>query len=148
MKKEDIIEIILTYYRDQLTNINRSDYSHSQEKLHPGTAGNDESSFLKKWRCIVSSGGGLSTGCGCVPHGSFRCVPPLDTTPLASGGCPPGFNRLWRGWVYRPAPEAPEKGNANEIRGFFGTACRVGLRLCDRNNPKNGLVPHSYAGGA
>ena len=28
--------------RDLFTNINRSDYSHSLEKLHPGTAGNDE----------------------------------------------------------------------------------------------------------
>ena len=27
---------------------------------------------------------------------------------LASGGGrPPGFNSLWRGWVYRPMPEAP-----------------------------------------
>ena len=23
------------------------------------------------------------------------------------GAVPPGFNPLWRGWVYRPAPEAP-----------------------------------------
>ena len=32
-------------YRDLLTNINRSDYSHSQEKLHPGKAGNDVAFF-------------------------------------------------------------------------------------------------------
>ena len=32
-------------YCDQLTNINRSDYSHSLKKLYPGTAGNDEASF-------------------------------------------------------------------------------------------------------
>ena len=26
------------------------------------------------------------------------------------GAVPPGFNPLRRGWVYRPAPEAPRKG--------------------------------------
>ena len=31
--------------RDLLTNINRSDYSHSLEKLHPGTVGNDDVFF-------------------------------------------------------------------------------------------------------
>ena len=31
--------------RDLLRNINRSDYSHSLEKLHPGAAGNDEALF-------------------------------------------------------------------------------------------------------
>ena len=40
-------------------------------------------------RCIVSSGRTLWTGCGCVLHGSFGCVPPLGTTPLASGSRPP-----------------------------------------------------------
>ena len=128
------------------------------------------------------------------------------------GAVPPGFNPLRRGWVYRPAPEAPrkggmptgseeflelpvvlgfgpatgltiktalchirtlvgrrinhrlvlcvwvefitrrlrrpEKGNADGVRGIFGTACRVGLRPCDRTHLKNGLVPHSYAGEA
>ena len=28
---------------------------------------------------LVSCGGALSTGCGCVLHGSVGCVPPLDT---------------------------------------------------------------------
>ena len=40
-------------------------------------------------RSFVSCGGALSTGCGCVLHGSVGCVPPLDTSPLASGGLPP-----------------------------------------------------------
>ena len=31
--------------RDLLTNINKSDYSFAQEKLHPGTAKNDEALF-------------------------------------------------------------------------------------------------------
>ena len=39
-------------------------------------------------RSLVSCGGALSTGCGCVLHGSVGCVPPLDTSPLASGGLP------------------------------------------------------------
>ena len=64
------------------------------------------------------------------------------------GAVPPGFNPLRRGWVYRPAPEAPEKRNADGVRGIFWTACRVGLRPCDRTHLKNGFVPHSYAGGA
>ena len=42
----------------------------------------------------------------------------------------------------------PEKGNADVFRGIFGTACRVGLRPCDRTHLKIGFVPHSYAGGA
>ncbi len=42
----------------------------------------------------------------------------------------------------------PEKGNADGVRGIFGTASRVGLRPCDRTHLKNDLVPHSYAGGA
>ena len=41
------------------------------------------------WSSFVSCGGALSTGCGCVLHGSVGCVPPLDTSPLASGGLPP-----------------------------------------------------------
>ena len=42
----------------------------------------------------------------------------------------------------------PEKGNADGVRGIFGTACHVGLWPCDRTHLKNGLVPHSYAGRA
>ena len=42
----------------------------------------------------------------------------------------------------------PKKENADGARGIFGSACRVGLRPCDRNHLKNGLVPYSYAGGA
>ena len=42
----------------------------------------------------------------------------------------------------------PEKGNTDGARGIFGTACHVGFRPSDRTHLKNGLVPHSYAGGA
>ena len=41
----------------------------------------------------------------------------------------------------------PEKGNADGVRGIFGTAYRVGLRACDRTHLKNGLVPYLYVGG-
>ena len=34
----------------------------------------------------------------------------------------------------------PEKGNADGVRGIFGTACRVGLQPCDRTNLKNVFV--------
>ena len=87
----------------------------------------------------MSSGGTLSTGCGCFLHGPFGCVPPLDTTPLVSGDRPQGFNPLRRGWVYRPAPEAPQKGDADEAQGIFGTACRVGLQPCHWTYPKTAL---------
>ena len=40
-------------------------------------------------RYFVSCGGALLTGCDYVLHSSFGCVPPLDTSPLASGGRPP-----------------------------------------------------------
>ena len=46
------------------------------------------------WRCcFVSCGGALSTDCGCELHSLFGCVPPLDTSPLASSeglGLSPG----------------------------------------------------------
>ena len=42
----------------------------------------------------------------------------------------------------------PEKGNADGVRGIFGTAYHVGLRPCDRTHLKKGLVPYSHAGGA
>ena len=42
----------------------------------------------------------------------------------------------------------PEKGNADGVRGIFGTACHVGLWPSDRTHLKNGLVPHLYAGRA
>ena len=37
----------------------------------------------------------------------------------------PGFNPLRRGWVYRPAPEAPLLGDADGVRSIFGNAGRV-----------------------
>ena len=36
---------IIKSYRDLPTNINRLDYLFALEKLHPGTAGNDEALF-------------------------------------------------------------------------------------------------------
>ena len=97
---------------------------------------------------LCSCGGALSTGCGCVPHSSFGCVPPLDTSPLASGGRPQALTLFGEvGFIARRL-RRPEKGNADGVRGIFGTACRVELRPCDRTHLKNGFVPHSYAGGA
>ena len=56
------------------------------------------------------------------------------------GAVPPGFNPLRRGWVYRPAPEAPRKrGMPTGSEAFFGTASRVGLQPCDRTNLKTAL---------
>ena len=76
-------------------------------------------------------------GVVCVLHDSFGCIPPLDTTPLASGRRPPpGFKSLRRvGFIARRL-RRPEKRNANGARGIFGTACCVGLWPCDRTHPK------------
>ena len=41
----------------------------------------------------------------------------------------------------------PEKGNADGVRGIFGTVYRVGPRPCDRTHLKNSLVQYSYVGG-
>ena len=101
--------------------------------------------FFLKSSALCPVGRALSTDCGCVLHGLFGCVPPLDTFLWLQGAFPPGFNPLWRGWIYRLAPEACL---SPRTRGIFGTACHVGLRPCNQTYPKNDLVPHSYAGGA
>ena len=97
---------------------------------------------------FVSCGGALSTGCGWVLHGSVGCVPPLDTSPLAFRGPSPQALTLFGGvgFIARRL-RRPEKGNADGVRGIFGTAYRVGLRPCDRTHLKHGLVPYSYVGG-
>ena len=46
--------------------------------------------------------------------------------PLASGGRPPGFNPLRRGWVYRPASEAPRKRECRQGPRHFWD-CRTCL---------------------
>ena len=106
-------------------------------------------SFLLVRVALCPVGGALSTVCGCVLHGSFECVPPLDTFLWPRGGGVPQALPLFGGvafivWRLRH----PKKGNADGARGIFGTACRVRPRPCDRTHHKNGLVPHSYAGGA
>ena len=40
-----------------------------------------------------------------------------------------------------------EKGNADGVRGIFGTAYRVGLRPCDRTTLKMALCHIRYVGG-
>ena len=60
--------------------------------------------------------------------------------PSVSGGLPPGFYLLQEGWVYRPAPEAPQKGECRRGRGHFWKlpdAC--GLRPCTRTHYKKAL---------
>ena len=44
------------------------------------------------------------------------------------GAVPPGFNPLRRGWVYRPAPEAPRKGECRRgPRHFWNCLSRLGF---------------------
>ena len=71
------------------------------------------------------------------------CVLSLDL-PLASGSRPPGFNPLRRGWVYRPAPEAPLlRGMPTGPEAFLEMPGACGLRPCAWPHPKKGLVPYS-----
>ena len=59
----------------------------------------------------MSCGGALSTGCDRVAARFGRvCSTTGYITSGLRGPSPPGFNPLRRGWVYRPAPEAPRKG--------------------------------------
>ena len=46
------------------------------------------------------------------------------------GAVPPGFNPLRRGWVYRPAPEAPRKGECRRgPRHFWNCLSRRATAL-------------------
>ena len=46
------------------------------------------------------------------------------------GAVPPGFNPLRRGWVYRPAPEAPRKGECRRgPRHFWNCLSRWATAL-------------------
>ena len=57
---------------------------------------------------------------------------------------PPGFNPLRRGWVYRPAPEAPLlRGIPTGSEAFLEMPGACGLRPCAWPHPKKGLVPYS-----
>ena len=71
------------------------------------------------------------------------CVLSLDV-PLASGGCPPGFNPLWRGWVYRSASEAPLlRGMPMGSEAFLEMPGACGLRPCAWIHLKKGFVQYS-----
>ena len=67
----------------------------------------------------------------------------------SQGASPPGFYLLREGWVYRPAPEAPQKGECRRDRGHFWKlpdAC--GLRTCTRTHHKKALCHTCPFGGA
>ena len=60
------------------------------------------------------------------------------------GAVPPGFNPLRRGWVYRPAPEAPIlRGMPTGSEAFLEMPGVCGLRSCTWPHLKKGLVPYS-----
>ena len=60
------------------------------------------------------------------------------------GAVPPGFNPLWRGWVYRLAPEAPLlRGMPTGSEAFLEMPGACGIRPCTWPHPKKGLVPNS-----
>ena len=72
------------------------------------------------------------------------CILSLNV-PLVSGGRPhPDFNPLQRGWVYRPAPEAPFlRGIPTGSEAFLEMPGACGQRPCAWTHPKKGLVPYS-----
>ena len=70
-----------------------------------------------------------------------RVLPQHWRFPPASGGHPPGFYPLIGGWVYCLAPLIREQSTG--IKVFLAMPDACGLRPCDRNHLKNGLVPNS-----
>ena len=96
---------------------------------------------------FVSCGGALSTGRGSVARFGRVCSTTGYITSGLRGPSPQALTLFGGvGFIARRL-RRPEKGNADGVRGIFGTAYRVGLRPCDRTHLKNGLVPYSYVGG-
>ena len=96
---------------------------------------------------LVSCGGALSTGRGSVARFGRVCSTTGYITSGLRGPSPQALTLFGGvGFIARRL-RRPEKGNADGVRGIFGTAYRVGLRPCDRTHLKNGLVPYSYVGG-
>ena len=78
-------------------------------------------------RFFVSCGGALSTGCDYVPHSSFGCVPPLDTSPLALGGRPPRLKPSSEGLGLSPdAWGAPKRGMPTGLEAFLELPVALG----------------------
>ena len=76
-------------------------------------------------RYFVSCGGALSTGCDYVPHSSFGCVPPLDASPLASGGRPPKLKPSSEGLGLSPV--APKRGKPTGSEAFLELPVALGF---------------------
>ena len=96
---------------------------------------------------FVSCGGALSTGRGSVARFGRVCSTTGYITSGLRGPSPQALTLFGGvGFIARRL-RRPEKGNADGVRGIFGTAYCVGLRPCDRTHLKNGLVPYSYVGG-
>ena len=96
---------------------------------------------------FVSCGGVLSTGRGSVARFGRVCSTTGYITSGLRGPSPQALTLFGGvGFIARRLRRT-EKGNADGVRGIFGTAYRVGLRPCDRTHLKNGLVPYSYIGG-
>ena len=96
---------------------------------------------------FVSCGGALSTGRGSVARFGRVCSTTGYITSGLRGPSPQALTLFGGVGFIARRQRRPEKGNADGVRGIFGTAYRVGLRPCDRTHLKNGLVPYSYVGG-
>ena len=87
----------------------------------------DDASFNSRY--FVSCGGALSTGCDYVPHSSFGCVPPLDISPLASGGRPhPRLKPSSEGLGLSPGVwGAPKRGMPTGSEAFLELPVALGF---------------------
>ena len=67
----------------------------------------------------------------------------------SQGAFPPGFYLLREGWVYRPAPEAPQKRECRRGQGhFWKLPGAYGLRPCIWTHHKKALCHTCQFGGA
>ena len=90
-------------------------------------------------RSFVSCGGALSTGCCGVAQFGRVCSTTGHITSGLRGPSPQALTLFGGvGFIARRL-RCPEKGNADGVRGIFGTAYRVGLRPCDRPTLKTAL---------
>ena len=88
---------------------------------------------------FVSCGGALSTGRGSVARFGRVCSTTGYITSGLRGPSPQALTLFGGvGFIARRL-RRPEKGNADGVRGIFGTAYRVGLRPCDRTHLKTAL---------
>ena len=115
--------------------------------VHPGSKGPTFAKWVDNWpSCLKLTGNLVHFSCK-YPVGkiyktweaTIEAIR-LDRHPRASGDRPPGSNPLWRGWVYRLAPEAPLfRGMPTRPEAFLEPPGASGLRSCAQTHIKKAL---------